>query len=314
MDGVCVSILRFGTLELRNDQDKLELADRRLGSASRKGHFMADASIEQEGNVLTPEMVDFYEDHGYLHIPRVFDEDEIGRMADELDWQIETWAGKSQGWSGPWRQVYMDEETEKQSKLIALHDLHRYSKAWCDAVTHPGLAGAIADLIGPDVELHHTTLHAKPPETGHPFPMHQDWAFYKHEDGRYVDCLVHLDDTNDHNGCIRFLDGSHKQGALKHVTENPDGTGCTPHLPTDEWDLEHTVPVPARRGDVVVFCIHTIHGSRINQSDRIRRMVRVGYRNPSNAQTAGQSMGRPGLMVWGQRSREPGQEVYPTSI
>ena len=45
--------------------------------------------------------------------------------------------------------------------------------------------------------------------------------------------------------------------------------------PDSDYDLENTVPVPARRGDVVVFCIHTIHGSRINQSDRIRRMVRI---------------------------------------
>jgi hypothetical protein len=25
--------------------------------------------------------------------------------------------------------------------------------------------------------------------------MHQDWAFYKHDDDRFVDVLVHLDDT-----------------------------------------------------------------------------------------------------------------------
>jgi phytanoyl-CoA hydroxylase len=275
---------------------------------------MADVSVAQECNILTPDQVESYHKHGYLRIQEVYNEHEISLMADELDWQIETWASKTQGWSGPWRQVYMDKETEQQSKLIALHDLHRYSKAWCDAVTHPRLSGALADLIGPNVELHHTTLHAKPPETGHPFPMHQDWAFYKHEDGRYIDCLVHLDDTDDFNGCIRFLDGSHKQGALEHVTKNPDGTGCTPHLPTDDWDIEDTVPVPAKRGDVVVFSIHTIHGSRINQSDKMRRLVRLGYRDPENPQTAGQSQGRPGLMVWGRRSRDTGQDAYPTSI
>jgi ectoine hydroxylase-related dioxygenase (phytanoyl-CoA dioxygenase family) len=235
-------------------------------------------------------------------------------MADELDWQIGTWASNTAGWSGPWRRVYMDEKTEKQSKLIALHDLHRYSKAWCDAVTHPKLTGAIADLLGSNVELHHTTLHAKPPETGHPFPMHQDWAFYEHEDGRYVDCLIHLDDTSDKNGCIRFLAGSHKQGALEHVRKNPDGTACTPHLPTDQYDLEDTVPVPAQRGDVVVFCIHTIHGSRINTTNKMRRMVRVGYRDPDNKQTGGQSKGRPGLMVQGRRARYDGMDAFPTHV
>ena len=45
-------------------------------------------------------------------------------MADELDWQIETWAGKGPGWSGPWRRIYMPAAVERRSKLIALHDMH----------------------------------------------------------------------------------------------------------------------------------------------------------------------------------------------
>jgi ectoine hydroxylase-related dioxygenase (phytanoyl-CoA dioxygenase family) len=114
--------------------------------------------------------------------------------------------------------------------------------------------------------------------------------------------LVHLDDTNDTNGCIRFLDGSHKQGALEHVTKTPDGP-CTPHLPTDKYHLEDTVSVPAKRGDVVVFQIHTIHGSRINKTNKMRRLVRIGYRDPENVQTGGQSLGRPGLMVRGMRAK-----------
>ena len=206
-------------------------------------------------NQLSEEQVVFFDQHGYILLESVFNESEVAVMTDELDWQIETRAGKGAGWSGEWRRVYMNEETERQSKFVALHDLHRYSKAWCDAVTHPRLVGAIADLIGSNVELHHTTLHAKPPESGHPFPMHQDWAFYQHADGRCVDCLIHLDETNDENGCIRFLVDSHRNGALKHVLKFPDGAPCTLHLPTDSWHLDDTVPVPAKPGDVVVFGI-----------------------------------------------------------
>jgi ectoine hydroxylase-related dioxygenase (phytanoyl-CoA dioxygenase family) len=203
----------------------------------------------------------------------------------------------------------MDEATEKDARLTAMHDLHLYSQAWCKAVTHPRLTEAISDLIGPNVELHHSTLHVKPPSTGHPFPVHQDHPFYAHEDGRYIDVLVHLDDTCHENGEIRFTPGSHRQGALEHVTSLPDGSGCSPHLPTDQYRLEDTVAVPAQRGDVVCFSIHTIHGSHINQTDMPRRMVRVGYRDPQNNQVAGQSNGRPGLMVRGYRDRQDGQEL-----
>jgi len=257
---------------------------------------------------LTQEQVDFFNEHGYLRIPQVYSKEEIDRLSDDLDRLVEDWAFTSPGWSGPWRQAYMDPATEKKAKLTAMHDLHLYSEAWEMGVTHPKLTGAIADLIGPNVELHHSTLHIKPPQTGQPFPMHQDNPFYEHTNGRYVDVLVHLDDTFHENGEIRFLDGSHKLGALKHITMTEDGP-CTPHLPTSEYALEDTVPVSAKRGDVVLFSIYTIHGSYMNTTKQPRRMVRVGYRDPQNKQVAGQSFGRGGLIVRGYRVREPGQEL-----
>ncbi len=263
-------------------------------------------------NVLTPEQVAFYHEHGYLHIPAMFAPAETDELSDHLNWLIETWAIKDQGWTGPWRKKYMDEATDKKSQLIALHDLQYYSDAWARAVTNRKLAGAMADLLdGGPVELHHSTLHVKPPETGHPFPMHQDWAFYKHMDNRYADVLVHLDDTRHENGEIRFVDGSHKLGPLEHVVKDDAGRGCTPHLPVERYSLQDTVAVPARRGDIVVFNIFTIHGSHVNTTDRMRRLVRVGYKHPDNIQTEGQSKGRPSWCVWGRRLQAQGQAPFP---
>jgi phytanoyl-CoA hydroxylase len=259
-------------------------------------------------NTLTRDQVEFYHEHGYLRIPAVFTATETRELGEHLDWVIDTWASKDAGWTGPWRKKYMDAETEKKSKLIALHDLQYYSDAWARAVTNRKLAGAMADLLGGGpVELHHSTLHVKPPETGHPFPMHQDWAFYKHADDRYVDVLVHLDDTRHENGEIRFLNGSHKLGALQHVTVDEEGKGCTPHLPTDQYRLDQTVPVPAKAGDIVVFNIFTIHGSYVNVTEKNRRLVRVGFKHPENVQTEGQSKDRSGWTVWGRRPRGEGK-------
>ncbi len=260
--------------------------------------------------MLAQEQIDFFQENGFLRIPEVFTAAETATLSTEMDRLVEDWAFTSPGWSGPWRLAYMDPETEKKSKLTAMHDLHFYSDAWMRAVTQPKLTACVADLIGPRVELHHSTLHIKPPQTGHPFPMHQDNPFYRHENGRFVDVLVHLDDTSHENGEIRFLAGSHQQGYLEHITQLADGTACTPHLPTEQYSLEDTVPVPAQAGDVVVFSINTVHGSYINQTTRPRRLVRVGYRDPDNRQLAGQSVGRPGLMVQGYRMRREGMELF----
>ncbi|MBV7335016.1 phytanoyl-CoA dioxygenase family protein [Chloroflexi bacterium TSY] len=250
--------------------------------------------------MLTQSQIDFYHENGYLRIPALFTLAETDVLSDELDRLVQDWSFTVPGWPGPWRQAYMDPETEKKARLTAMHDLHLYSVAWMRAVTNEKLADCLAQLIGPDVELHHSVMHIKPPQAGHPFPMHQDHPFYKHEDERYIDVLVHLDDTCHENGEIRFLEGSHKHGPLEHITGTEDSPSA-PHLPTDEYKLEETVPVPAKRGDVVIFSYYTIHGSYINQTKDPRRLVRVGYRNPHNDQLTGVNVGKSGLIVAGYR-------------
>jgi len=261
--------------------------------------------------MLTEQQVHEFWDKGYLRIPRAFSPEEMDAIERDLDFLLDQWAETSMGWTGPWRRVYMDADTEKRSQLTHLHDLHFYSEAWRRAVTQDALTEAMADLIGPNVELHHTTLHIKPPETGHPFPLHQDNAFYEHVNDKYIDVLVHLDDTRHENGEIRLLEGSHKRGYLPHVTETPEGP-CSPHLPTDQYRIEDTVPVPAKRGDVVCFNVLTAHGSHINRTDKMRRLVRVGYRDPQNRQISGQSFGRPGIMVRGLRARNGKDKPFST--
>lgn len=271
---------------------------------------------------LTAEQIAFYHEHGYVHIPSVFTPDEAKNLKSELDWMIKVWANVGVGWTGPWRQALMNVEDEAKSKLIAMHDLQYYSDTWMKAVTKPNLAECMSQLLSTEaepeapVELHHSTMHVKPPETGHPFPMHQDLAFYDHQDGRYVDVLVHLNDTCHANGEIRFIDGSHKHGPLKHIRSFTNAKGevehCTPHLPWEQFRLEDTVPVPAKAGDIVCFNIYTVHGSYMNTTNEMRRLVRVGYKHPDNRQVKGQSANRPGLMVKGRRARHDGQVLYST--
>lgn len=42
-------------------------------------------------------------------------------------------------------------------------------------------------------------------------------------------------------------------------------------------------------GDVVLYAIHTIHGSRLTRFDEFRRLVRVGYTGPANEQRRDES-------------------------
>jgi len=263
--------------------------------------------------LLSTDDVDAFWQRGYLRVPAVFAARETAELKQELDRLIGEWAMRDTTWTGPWRESYMDAETEAAGTFDALHDLQLYSDIWSRAIAHPRLVQVLVDLLGPDVEFHHTTMHVKIAETGQPFPMHQDHPFYAHDDGRFVDVLLHLDDTRHENGEIRFLEGSHLQGPLEHIVETADGA-CSPHLPVDQYRLEDTVAVPAQAGDIVLMTINTVHGSHINRSSAARRLVRMGYRHPHNRQSAGQALGRPGLMVAGYRPRRSGDEPQQYSV
>ncbi|HVC34316.1 MAG TPA: phytanoyl-CoA dioxygenase family protein [Chloroflexota bacterium] len=254
---------------------------------------------------LTEEQKAFFEENGFLRLERVFSPDEIGVLGSDLEYIMQVWTTPGRGWEGPWRQKYLTADQEQKAQLSALHELECYSAAWSRAIFQPRLVDAVADLIGPEVEFHHATLHAKAPEYGTPFPMHQDHPFYPHENGLYVDALIHVDAATEENGCLKFLRGSHKLGALEHVKVG------SPHLPPEQYRLEDAVSCPASAGDVILFSIHTIHGSALNGTAEWRRLVRVGYRNPRNRQTGGQAMGRPGTMVRGVRPKVDGVTISP---
>jgi phytanoyl-CoA hydroxylase len=257
--------------------------------------------------MLTQAQVDFFNENGYLRVEQVFPPAELAQLSQDLNYIIDTFADWGAAWKGDWLKEYMkDEEAGKKAVLVALHELHHYAASWMRGLTKPQLAEAVGALLGSEsVELHHSTLHAKKPGTGQPFPMHQDVPFYPHSDGRYLDALVHLDDATEENGCIKFLAGSHKLGPLEHIS----GPDITPHLPTSQYPLADAVSVPAKAGDVVFFHLWTVHGSNVNRTKHWRRLVRVGFRDPRNLQTGGQALGRPGLMVKGVRPKVEGQKI-----
>jgi phytanoyl-CoA hydroxylase len=260
----------------------------------------------QGDEMLSQEQLEFFQENGFVRLEQVYSPEEIARMSEDLYVVMENFANWKAAWRGPWRKEYMSEEEDAQAVMVGMHELHHYSAVWTQALTKPELGDAMATLLDSDaVELHHSTLHAKAPTGGAPFPMHQDVPFYPHEDGRYLDALIHLDEANEESGCLKFLAGSHKLGKLAHIM----GADTEPHLPTDQYRLEDAVSVHAKPGDVVVFHLYTVHGSSVNNSGRWRRLVRVGFRDPRNRQEGGQAIGRPGIMVKGLRPKIEGVAI-----
>jgi phytanoyl-CoA hydroxylase len=211
-------------------------------------------------------MNQFYEENGYLLVPGVFDAGEVEEMRDAIARILEsvegTAADRNHRWSG----------VDETLQLKGFHDLQYHDAVFARLVAHPRLVGVLTDLIGPNVQLHHSKMLVKPPEQGAPFPMHQDQPYFPHERHSLVAASVHLDDTDEENGCLHVIPGSHRLGPLE----------ATGDAHTVDYPLESGVPCPAGVGDVLFFNYLTIHGSGTNRSTRTRRNVLFQYRDPAD--------------------------------
>jgi ectoine hydroxylase-related dioxygenase (phytanoyl-CoA dioxygenase family) len=228
---------------------------------------------------------DFYREHGYLHARGVFDPAEVEEMRAAIERILEAVAGTEHDANHTWAAV------RQEAVLKGFHNVQYHDAVFTRAVAQPRLVALLTQLLGPNVQLHHTKMLVKPPERGAPFPMHQDHPYFPHTRHTPLAASVHLDDADEANGCLRVVPGTHALGPLP-----ADGPGRS--VDAAEYPLERGTPVPARAGDVVVFNYLTIHGSGVNRSDRTRRNVLFQYRDPEDAPVLRD--GREEHVNWGQ--------------
>jgi len=197
---------------------------------------------------------DFYREHGYVLVRGVFDEREVEEMRRAIDSILEGVASTEHDRSHTWAGV------DQSLQLKGFHDLTYHDGVFTRMVAHPRLVEVLTQLIGPNVQLHHTKMLVKPPEQGAPFPMHQDYPYFPHERHSVLAASVHLDDTDEENGCLHVVPGSHRLGPLEAQGDSKTlsfGTRSGDVSP----DLVPGVACPAAAGDVLFFNYPTIHRS-----------------------------------------------------
>ena len=84
------------------------------------------------------------------------------------------------------------------------------SRAYYDAMASSRMADCVADLIGPNVKLHHTKINSKLPGGGTAVKWHQDFPFTPHSNDDVVTALLMVDEVTEENGPLEVLAGSHK--------------------------------------------------------------------------------------------------------
>lgn len=101
---------------------------------------------------------------------------------------------------------------------------------------------------------------------------HQDGAYFQSD--RYVTFWIPLQDVDETNSCLYYLNGSHVCGLLNHkesgsvVRTRTGAKGLS--LEYDHIELNQYTPVIMKKGDMICHHPYTLHYSSSNMTDKPR--------------------------------------------
>jgi ectoine hydroxylase-related dioxygenase (phytanoyl-CoA dioxygenase family) len=199
--------------------------------------------------VLTPQQRGDFQQLGFFHLGRIFDDAALAEIRREYDRCLEK----------PMRVAQEGGDAFDYGPLLQLQ-----SPVLCAYASSPRLVEVAVELLGPDIRLYWDQAVYKPARTETDVPWHQDNGYVPVVPHEYLTFTVALDATTVDNGCLWIQPGSHHQGVQ-------------PHEKTDAFFYrgyqgpETGVPVEQPEGDVLCFSSLTMHRTGPNRSDGPRR-------------------------------------------
>ncbi len=139
-----------------------------------------------------------------------------------------------------------------------------------EVFTGEPMLDCMEDLMGPELYYHSSKVFFKGARGGSPKPWHQDAAYWQNYLPRQITVWIAIHDATEENGCVWAIPGSHGLGLIPHVQAELQ-------VPESRIDLTRAIPVPVRRGGLLIFHSLVLHMSRRNTSDRDRWAIICDY-------------------------------------
>ncbi|MEO8377373.1 MAG: phytanoyl-CoA dioxygenase family protein, partial [Candidatus Sumerlaeota bacterium] len=150
---------------------------------------------------LSSEDIQRYEEEGYLLLRELLTPEGVERMREEC---MEAWneQKKDAPSNGTWL----------QSALLV--NIHHHSPLVRAYYFHGPLVDIASQLIGPNIKGATSQLTFKMRGNTKPFGWHQDNGYGQLSPANAVTTLTALDKTDESNGCLWLIPGSHRTGQI----------------------------------------------------------------------------------------------------
>ncbi len=195
-----------------------------------------------------------YDEHGFVIVRQLLNPAEFGELTASLDRYIRE-VVPTLADSHAFYQDRSKPETLKQMQHMGGDAFFR------DYVHHPKWKALAEALIGEPASADEPEWFNKPPATHHVTPPHQDNYYFCLEPANVLTIWMALDSVDAENGCLRYVDGSHRRGYRKHAKSQILGfsQGIMDYT-TDDFNRERAALMEP--GDAVVH-----HGMMIHRAD-----------------------------------------------
>ena len=160
---------------------------------------------------------------------------------------------------------------------------HKASKKFHDLCRTPEILNYVEDILGPNFVQWGGQFFHKEPQSGSVVPWHQDAQYWPLEPANAVTVWLAVYDSDEENGAMKVVSGSHKKGAngFKHHTNDASHLVLDQEVSEDQIDKDKIVYMNLKAGEISLHNDALLHGSDPNNSNRKRCGITMRF-SPTN--------------------------------
>lgn len=237
------------------------VSERRPDPTGPGRHLTYMPCAVRDGKILSAADIDRYNQQGFLEPQEVIPAPEAADLRRYFDDLLENVLA-----------------ADDNRNSYSINTYHVVCQRLHDLVTDERITTLAADLLGDEIVCWGSHLFAKLPNDGKEVPFHQDAVYWPMTPSRSVSVWLAIDDVDEDNAAMRFIPGSHLEGAMPHDLLELDGSRVLgqqvqPQQLADRSEYLNAMPA----GHASLHSDMLLHGSAANTSPRRRAGLTLRY-------------------------------------
>ncbi len=197
--------------------------------------------------MLTTDQIGHYRNKGYVSSVSALTSSQAKEIREEIEKIEKNWPGALNG--------------------INRNYVHLISPILNKVCLNKNILDAVESIIGKNILICGTTLFIKEKNEKGFVSFHQDAKYIGLEPHNWVTVWLAVTDSNEKNGCMRMLPGSHKDNLKYHEQKFDKNNLLTRGQTIENISFDETDPIILKAGEISLHHPLVVHGSGLNFSD-----------------------------------------------